>query len=380
MLGNGLQITKGNVKRFPLDPYKSQLQFVYSQEKLLTCGCPWCEVIETGGSTTQEFAFEDQAGILAFCGANSGYISGYYDQVTGLRTDVPVGQRQQVVNGGVWVPYTNKYNLHIPQNTSLTMTPAAVVNRLRNLNMYTYIGFKGSVTVPTYTADYVNIFKCLVGVMDFGITNGSNIMWYDADGNVSTLAKPAPNLVHAGNSYMFATNMLAANITIAANTTGVRYVGDVRDFARLTGSLNISSTKVAGDIAYLPRVLNILQIGGCNLLTGNVANMPKPTNSLYAQNIPNLTGNIAFLGPVSVILRVDGCSQLTGAYMPANGIMYIYCNGTNMSASSTDDTIINTAAVTHSANGTLSHKNNRTPASDAARNHLIGDGWTFIAV
>lgn len=461
---------------------------IYSLYKLIKYTGNAIEVRRSSDNAVQEFGYVnnyiDTTSILAFTGANDGYISGYYDQVSGVKTTISnTAQQQQIVNGGVMVAYTAKYTLDVPINTTLSIAGIAQTNRINNLNAVSYVAFRGAKSITGYTQDYVYPIKCTAGVMDFGITNGANVFWYDADGNTSVADKPSPNLVNAGISYMFATNITAGNITVSSNSTDDRLVGDTTDLPNLGYRLTLDNcSKLTGDIKYLPRINNILSMWGCSLLTGNVADLPRVTITLdfggcslitgnvadlprvtfllsmwsmplltgNVADLPNvtynlsaecplltgdvadlprvtnnlglsgaslltgaladlpqvtealdigglalLTGDIADLPPTTVRIimwgcslvtgdladlptlsnRIDvgGCVLLVGILSPSATMSTIYISGTNMSASDTDQSIINLAAITTVvAGGTLTVKNNRTAASDAAVAALAG--------
>jgi hypothetical protein len=461
---------------------------IYSLYKLIKYTGNAIEVRRSSDNAVQEFGYVnnyiDTTSILAFTGAGNGFISGYYDQVSGVKTTISnTAQQQQIVNGGVMVAYTAKYTLDVPINTALSIAGIAQTNRINNLNAVSYVAFRGAKSITGYTQDYVYPINCTAGLMDFSITNGANVFWYDADGNTSVNAQPSPNLVNAGVSYLFATNFTANNITLSSNSTDDRLVGNTKDFPDLKFVLNLgNSTNLTGDVKYLPRVTNTLSawscslltgnvsdlprvtstldVGGCNLLTGTIANLPRVDYVLSMWGCPLLTGNIADLPPVTYILNIEfplatgnvadlpsvtysfslsgcilltgnvadlpsvsnsfdiggvelltgniadlpvvtdtivmwgcynltgdlsnltsistrvdvgGCVLLTGDYIPLATTNTLYLAGTNMSASDTDQTIINLAAITTVvAGGTLTVKNNRTAASDAAVAALAG--------
>src|SRR4030066_65990 len=323
MLGVGAQNNKGDVRHFPLILYKSQLQFVFSDYQLLP-GNFKIEIRETGGGVKQEFdyidGYIDKPAIQAFVGANSGYISAMYEQETGVKVDVTVeAQQRRIINAGVWVNYIREYNLEIPQNTLLSVSGIAALNRLKHMDMCSYIGFKGSVTVPGYTPDYVFIIKMLANSKnDFGFVNLDNPFWYFRDGVTSQLLNPSITCIPAGNDYAFGTN-----------------INDI------------------------PKVDTHLNIGSCGLLTGLISNMPS----------------------VSGTFSVDACVLLTGVYAPLATTNIMYFSWTNMSATDTDNVLIAIAAITTVIGGTLFIKANRTPASNAAFTHLtVAHTWTITEV
>lgn len=387
MLGVGIQNNKGNVRHFPLILYKAQLQFVFSDFQLLP-GTFKIEVRESLGNTKQEFdyidGYIDKPGIQTFVGANSGYISAMYEQKTGVKVDITnTAQQRQIINGGVWINYTNEYNLEIPQNTALTISNIAVLNRLKHMNMCTYIGFKGSITITGYTPDYVFPIKMLANSKnDFGFVNLDDPFWYFRDGVTSQLLNPGITCVPAGNDYAFGTNIRDNDIQLACNTTGANWVGDITDLPRLTYYLAIGgSSGLTGNIANLPALSTFLSMWGCVLVTGNVSNIPNVNTHLNVGSCGLLTGLISDMPSVSDTFSVDACVLLTGVYAPLATTNVMYFSWTGMSATDTDNLLIALAAITTVIGGTLFIKANRTPASNAAFTHLtVAHTWAITEV
>jgi len=326
------------------------------------------EIRRDSDSAKQEFEFSNgilpQTDILTFVGVGSGYISAIYEQKTKTKINITTeAQQKKIVNSGTWVSYTTKYNLEIPQNTALTISNIAAVNRMFNLGASCFIGYKGSYPVSSYNADYVYPIKCKAGLMDFSITNGTNVFWYDADGNTSTASRPAVTLTNAGNSYLFATNMTANNIVIndynTDTTTVKNYIGEVKDLPRLTGNLILEHANLmTGNISELPN-LTLLDVTNCNGLTGTFNDF-KPYKSFSA----------------------NYHSTRTGSYTPAaNCESLILHHNAGMSASNIDQTLINCANIITTTGKNMYVDNRRTSASDTAINYLRTTlGWTVNEV
>jgi hypothetical protein len=301
---------------------------IYSLYKLIKYTGNAIEVRRSSDNAVQEFGYVnnyiDTTSILAFTGAGNGFISGYYDQVSGVKTTISnTAQQQQIVNGGTMITYTAKYTLDVPKNTSLSISGIAQTNRIKNLNAVSYVSFRGAKSITGYSQDYVYPIKCSAGVMDFGLTNGAGIFWYDADGNTSVAAKPSPNLVNAGITYMFATNIPASNLTLSANNTDDRLIGDTTDFPTLGYVLSIGNcSKLTGNVKYLPRVINTISMWGCSLLTGNVADLPRVLSSLDMGGCSLLTGNVADLPRVNYLLSMWSMPLLTGNVVDLPRVTY----------------------------------------------------------
>ena len=354
--GTGLTQKTSNWNRrygllgLPLDNYIVDLQFAYSINNQLLSSYKdnIIEVIEDDGGTTQEFKASPslQSEILSFVGENNGYIVGIYDQITGVKTVISTGSQQiQIVNAGVFVNYTNKYSLEIPQNTLLTVSGIAACNRIKDLNLANYIAFKGEKIVTGYSNDYVYPINCNAGLMDFSITSGTNVFWYDADGGTSTANNPSPTLVNAGISYMFATNMLA-DLIIQSKTTGSRYVGTLKDIPRFSYKLLLNNcSNMTGDLADLQgNITNNLSIASCSNITGDLADLQG--NITYAIDFKNcilITGDLADLqGKITTYLDLSGCTNINGVYTPigiGTPTTFIVAN-TGLSANDVDNTLI----------------------------------------
>jgi hypothetical protein len=350
----------------PLDKYKYEMQFAYSINSQLLSSYTGniIEVIEDDGGTTKEFKATSslQTDILSFVGANNGYIVGIYDQISGIKTTISTGSQQiQIVNAGTYVNLTNKYSLEIPRYTMLTVSGISACNRMKNLSLASYIAFKGEKSVDSYTNDYVYPIKCSAGLMDFSITNGTNVFWYNVDGGTSTSNKPSSTLTNAGNTYLFATNMLANNITINDNNTNTttvqNYIGVVSDLPRLTGNLTLDhATLLIGSISSLPSVIN-LSVVNCTGLIGSFNNF-----KTYK------TFSAAYL-------------NVSGDYTPASNCELLIIHHVGMSSADIDQTLINCANVITMTGKTMYIDNRRTSASDAAINYLRNTlNWTVTEV
>jgi len=396
----------------PLTKYKSQLQFVFSDYQLLP-GFFKIEIREDGGGTTQEFSYLngyiDKVSIQAFVGANSGYVSAMWDQKTGVKVDVTVeAQQRQIINSGVWIDYTAKYNLEIPQNTALTVSGIAALNRMKNLSMYSYIAFKGSVPISSYTADYVFPIKMSANSLnDFGIITGLNILWYFRDGSISTAIRPAVTCVAAGNDYLFATNMLNNDITLNAYNTGVKYIGDLKDMPRLTYYLAIQTcSNATGDLIDLGGRLTLgISFAGCTLLTGSLASLQGKAlivsayNCQFSGSLSDLNGKCIYLilannllvtgslaslqGKIQDYMDIHGASNINGVYTPSSATttpLTFNVANTGMSALDVANTLIACDqvglvrnGVTFTYTGLTIDATGMVAAYDLRDNH----GWTF---
>ena len=287
-----------------LDQFLNELQFAYSfYEQLLSNYSGYSiEVMESETETTQSFypTSTIQSDILLFLsdsGADDGFIVGLYDQKTGVKTSIMTASQQiQIVNDDAFISMTAKYLLEIPANTTLTISGIACTNRMKNLSMVNYIGFKGQKIIEGYSQDYVYPIKCSLGLMDFRIVNGTGVFWYDADGNISTAERPSPILVNAGNSYMFATNITANLVAITSNTTESKYTGNLKDIPRLTYYLSLyNCINITGDLSDLGgRITYFLYLYNCNKITGDLSDLlGKLTSTLNLGACALITGDLS---------------------------------------------------------------------------------------
>lgn len=409
----------------PLDQYINDLQFAFSIENQLLSSYNGylIEVEEDGGSTTQEFGILngtiDRTAIENFCGVNNGYVIGIYDQKSGIKTVIStLAQQIEIVSSGVFQVFTAKYLLEIPQYTLLTVSGIAACNRMKNMSMVDYIAFKGEKVDSGYTGDYVFPIKCSAGLMDFKISNGTNVFWYDADGGISTADRPSLTLTNAGINYMFATNMSSQvdHIQISANGTSVRYVGDLKDFPRLYYYLNLYDCyMMTGDLSSLgARLRNYLSLNDCPLITGDLSSLGtvntsylnlgiigRGSSSLITGDLADLGGNITltlFLtncnlisgdladlgGKVSNYLRFDGCPLIYGVYTPSNSSntpITFYTSNSGMTANDVDNTLIACHSKPKSNVAFTWVGLSRTAASDTAATELDTTySWTFNPV
>jgi hypothetical protein len=165
------------------------------------------------------------------------------------------------------------------------------------------------------------------GLMDFGITNGTDVMWELADGTISYSTRPAKTLP-SGVSYLYASNLYANSVQISDNGTDSNYTGDLSDLPALTNHLNLYN---------------------CTNVTGDLSDLPALTNTLSLYN----------------------CTNVTGILSPTATLKNIYLQGTGMTSNDTDQTLINLMNITTvESGGMLQIKANRTSASDEAFTYL----------
>ena len=274
-----------------------------------------------------------------------------------------------------------------------------------------------NVTSPVRIRTHDGIFyiKHSGGLFDWAVTNADNLTWYFPDGTTSNANRPS-RTIDAGTVKVVCDDWTKASIEINDNETNSAFVGDLSDFPPVTNYLIVGSCKnLTGNIADLPPVSNILSMYNCKNLTGNIADLPPVTYNLSMGGCSNITGDLSDLPPVTSYLSMGGCSNITGdlsdlppvtsylimggcsnitgdlsdlppvtSYLSMGGcqlvtgvlsvagtVKEIYLQGTGMSASDTDQTLINLAATTTvTSGGTLQIKKNRTSASDAAFAYL----------
>lgn len=109
MLGLGLALNKNRFQKLPLDEYKGNLVLGFSYYKLLTSYTGYSvRVRRSSDDAEQDFGFVgnyiDYIGILAFCGAGSGYVSIWYNQYTSGNnaTQVVNAAQPAIINTGAF--------------------------------------------------------------------------------------------------------------------------------------------------------------------------------------------------------------------------------------------------------------------------------------
>jgi len=89
-----------------------------------------------------------------------------------------------------------------------------------------------------------------------------------------------------------------------------------------------------------------------------------------------VTGSLADLPPLTNTLSLRGCSLVAGVLSPHTSLKYCYLDGTGVSQSDMDQTIINLATNNTQTGGELTTNGTRSAASDAAVATLRARGWT----
>lgn len=374
----------------------------------------WIELTRDSDGATLDVGYSttSKASALSWSTGTDSYISKRYSQVRG-KPDITISNsslQELAITGNAWALGTTKYALYEPYASSISVNDntQSINSRMKNKSLAEYIVLKnnvdGVVTSRGYTADYCSFIKCSTGLMDFNITNGSNVMWYLADGTVSTATRPTKSMV-AGVSHLFATNMTATNILISSNGTSTRYVGALKDFSKLRYVLNLNDTNTTGHLADLGGNLtntlrldncgtirgDLKDLGGnltgylnltnCTLITGNLSDLQGKINAyLFLPNCPLIAGDLVSLqGKILEILNLSPNPLIYGVYVPATAPPTTTRVGlSGMSTSDIDNTLIAYANASVKNNGQFyAIEKNRTVLSDTAVALLISRGWTI---
>lgn len=249
MLGLGLSLYKNHMFGLPLDGYKNNLVLGFSYYKLLSSYNGDCvRVRRDSDDTEQDFGFVsnyiDIAGILAFCGAGSGYVSTWYNQYTGGNNAVQATTARQprIVNTGTFED--NGLYFLTGSSLGLTITTYAAIDILTPkcsfyVNHYTALA-QNSFLFGKST-QYSSLYNGVVGVLTYFIRLGDS-----TNRCVYTLA------TSTNHKTLFVWNSLNANDLIG-NNNGVEILD--------TKNANIST--VASDLTIGSR-------NGTAYLTGNI--------------------------------------------------------------------------------------------------------------
>jgi hypothetical protein len=251
--------------------------------------------------------------------------------------------------------------------------------------------------------DWAYPIPCTAGTMDFAITNATDLLWVAPDGTTSTLARP--KFIHASQqtSWAFCSNWDDSDLYIVDNTTDARYVGDLADLppviahylrlsncANVTGDLSDVSgvtywldlsncANVTGDLSDVSGVTYLLRLSNCSNVTGDLSDVSGVTYRLWLSNCANVTGDLSDVSGVTYWLDLYNCANVTGTLAPDDTLRYIYINGTGLSTTELDNSIIALATNTV-VTGTLSYDTGvRSAASDDAYDALDTAGWTLPA-
>ena len=198
---------------------------------------------------------------------------------------------------------------------------------------------------------------CTAGTMDFSINNATNLLWVSPDGTTSTVANPKFTHASQQTSWAFCSNWSADNLQISDNATDAKYIGNIADVP--------------------PVITYYASFAYCSNVTGDITNI-RPSYLASFQNCANVTGDITNIRP-SYYASFAYCSNVTGTLNPEPTLQFIYLNGSGLTTTQLDDSIIAVANVT-TVVGTFNWSlGKRSHASDAAYDVLAAKGWTLTA-
>ena len=219
---------------------------------------------------------------------------------------------------------------------------------------------------------------CTAGTMDFSITNATNLLWVSPDGATSTAARPQFTHASQQTSWAFCSNWSADNLQIIDNATEVQYIGNVADIPPvITYYVSIAyCSNVTGDITNI-RPSYYANFRNCSNVTGDITNI-RPSYLASFASCPNVTGDITNIRP-SYYANFQNCYNVTGTLNPQPTLQYIYLQGTGLTTTQLDNSIIAVANVT-TVVGTFNWSlGKRSTASDAAYDTLATKGWALTA-
>ena len=183
----------------------------------------------------------------------------------------------------------------------------------------------------------------------------------------STDAGPDVIIPAGGGVVRLDTVSLAGSLSLNANDTGVRYLGNLSSLSGLTYSLNLSN---------------------CSQVTGDLSSLSGLTYYLSLRNCNQVTGDLSALQNINTELILNGCPLIAGAYTNVSGLNVPTTNmsNTGVSTADMDATLIAYAAGTRTGRSFTATGMTRSAASDEAVTKLTtstgsgGLGWTVTGL
>lgn len=226
-------------------------------------------------------------------------------------------------------------------------------------------------------------------------TNPNGRLWTFPPGTVdyntgepittSTVEQPDVIIPAGGGIVSLTSDSWEGNYRLFHGATTTQYIGDLADLPRLTSILQIGNCSLmTGNLRDVPPVKE-LNAYNCSSLTGDIADLPSTiTTNLYLNNNLLITGNLENLPSITGTLNLTG-TKVAGAYTNVSGENVpstFAVSGTQMSAEDMDATLIAFAQCTKTGGSFIATGMTRTAASDEAVAHLTtpvaegGLGWT----
>lgn len=238
-------------------------------------------------------------------------------------------------------------------------------------------------------------FKMDAGRFNFSWNNPAGRLWtfpagtvdYNTGESVSTSTAEQPDVIipENGGIVTLTSDGWGGNYTLDHGSTKTEYVGDLADLPLMTNILKIGNCSLmTGNLADAPPV-RLLNVERCSLLTGDIADLPSTiTTSLFLNGDTLITGNLENLPIMTGSVYLSG-TQVTGAYTNVSGKNVpsaFAVPSTQISAEDMDATLIAFAQCTKTGGSFIASGMTRTAASDDAVAHLTtptaegGLGWT----
>jgi hypothetical protein len=167
------------------------------------------------------------------------------------------------------------------------------------------------------------------GLMDFSVTGHDGVKWVFPDGTVSNADRPAVTMATSGVVRLYLRNPSKSGVVVNDINTNANFVGYLKDFNKLTYSLNLANTGVTGKLSDLGgRLTYQLILSNCSSITGSLSDLlGKIETTIDMTGCTLITGSLADLGGrLTYWLNLASCSLITGSLADLQGKITYYLN------------------------------------------------------
>jgi hypothetical protein len=216
--------------------------------------------------------------------------------------------------------------------------------------------------LPPVIAHYLDLYNCSNITGD--LSDVSGVTYYLRLYNCTNVTGDLSDV--SGVTYYL-------NLTNCANITG-----DLSDVSGVTYYLRLyNCTNVTGDLSDVSGVTYLLDLSNCTNVTGDLSDVSGVTYLLNLTNCANITGDLSDVSGVTSYLYLINCADITGTLNPKASLKYIYLNGTGITETQLDNSIIAVNTVTTVVGEFKWSTGVRSVASDDAYDALATAGWTL---
>jgi hypothetical protein len=255
---------------------------------------------------------------------------------------------------------------------------------IKEMGINTFNNGKEIIFTFTLTATGTPTFS---GTLRTLVGQNVEVFWGDGTSNTYTGATDqAFSHVYAAGT--FVVNFVAVNKTVltkfaSAASTGTSIAFDLKVLpVGITYLTVLGANIITGNIADIPRNTTYFDIRGSNTITGNTSYIPSTTVAFTCLGSNTITGSLSSVSISIIFLSITGSNTINSYTYPktwASTTNKILLNGsTNLSAALNDQVLIdlNNAVTTWAGEKIVYLKGTRTSASDAAVTALTAKGVT----